>query len=167
MSGACTLCGSPTTEQQAGLFQVQRRCTKPTCGWTVTRDARAGAPPAVQVAAGKAARDDGRQRASRAAGGTWNHQADAALLRLARARSTVTPDDLRAELERTGTHVWRPNAVGAVFSRARDAGTLADTGRSRPSGRAAARRRKVTIWRSLVQGASQQPLLIPERADLD
>lgn len=162
----CPLCSAATYEVPVGLFQHRRVCSRVGCAWSVTRDGLAAAPPAVQAAAGAAARDEGRQRASRAAGGTWNLLADAALFRLARCRATLTPDDLRAELERCGTHVWRPNAVGAVFARARDRGMIQDTGRTRPSGRAAARRRKVTIWRSAVQTA-QPSLEVAPRRDLD
>lgn len=96
--------------------------------------------------AARRARDEAMARAEAHAPEDWNARADAAILRLAKAREQFTTDALWDRLDPPP----EPRALGPAMKRAQKAGWIEPTDRYKQSAREANHARPVRVWRSKV-----------------
>lgn len=103
----------------------------------------------IQAAVATTARDLGAQLALEAE--AMAYELETAITRAARGWQEFTSDEVWLELQNLGIfELNHPNAFGAAFLAASRAGIIDPTDRVRRSDRAAAHRRKITVWRSLI-----------------
>jgi hypothetical protein len=111
------------------------------------------------LATGRAARDAGLADAA-AHAPRFVDRALAALEAIARQQPTVHVDDVIA----VGIEPPHPNAWGAVWMRAINAGLIARTGETRPSSDPRKRAHRYPVYRSLVFRADKAPNAYSETA---
>lgn len=103
-----------------------------------------------QLALGEEAKQEGIDRADRAADPLWKKRALQIVQGLAARREEFTTDAVWSHLEHMGLGVREPKALGAIIQQAARSGMIESTGRYVKSVRPECHARPIPVWKSKI-----------------